>query len=262
MSTLTFTGDMARLQQATAESHDNVVRRVIVLAALNLRTGERVLEVGCGGGHYTYEIARFVGPTGRVCAIDISPDQIAAAKQRCAEFAWVECRDADIAAPPYSDGEFDAVLAVQVLEYLDDLDAGLRQICRILRPGGRLVVVATDWSSAVWHSENAPRMQRVMTAWEPHKPCLNLPSILGARLRRAGLQTLRQTPIPILNTSYNPATASYWVAQSIRALVVSRQLVTAEEAAAWFDEFAKLEQDGAYFFCVTPVLTEAVKVSD
>src|SRR6516162_355330 len=81
MNTLSFTGEMARLQQAIAESHDLVVCRGTVLDALNLRTSERVLEVGCGGGYLTYEAARFVGPTGRVCAIDISPDQIAPAQQ-------------------------------------------------------------------------------------------------------------------------------------------------------------------------------------
>ena len=152
MSPLSFAGDMARLQQAIAESHDLVVRRGIVLGTLNLRPGERVLELGCGGGYYTVEAGRFVGPTGRVCAIDISPDQIAAAQARCAELAWVECREADIAAPPYGDAEFDFVFAVQALEYLADLDGALRQIHRVLRIGGRLIVVATDWSSAVWHS--------------------------------------------------------------------------------------------------------------
>jgi arsenite methyltransferase len=178
-------------------------------------------------------------PTGRVCAIDISPDQIRAAQERCTEFAWVECRTADVASAPYGDAQFDAVFAVQVLEYLVDLDAGLSQIHRMLRPGGRLVVVATDWSSAVWHSEDAPRMRRVLTAWEPHKQCLNLPSILATRLRRAGMQPLRQTPIPVLNTSYNPASASYWIARSIRSSVVGRQNVTEEEAAEWFDEFRR-----------------------
>jgi arsenite methyltransferase len=260
MNTLAFTGDMARLQQAIAESHDLVVRGGIVLGTLNLRTGERVLELGCGGGYYTHEAARFVGPTGRVCAIDISPDQITAARARCGEFAWVECRKADIAAPPYGDAEFDVVFAVQALEYLADLDGALRHTHRMLRPGGRLIVLATDWSSAVWHSENAPRMQRVLTAWAPHTPCRDLPGILAARLRRAGLQPLRQTAIPMLNTSYNPATFSYWAAQIIRPFVVSRQSVTEEEAAEWFQEFAKLEENGAYFFCITPVLTEAVKV--
>ena len=257
MNTLSFAGDMARLQRAVAESHDLVVRRGFVLETLNLRTGERVLELGCGGGYFTHDAAPFVGATGRICAIDISADQIAAARARCAEFPWVECREADIAAPPYGDAEFDAVFAVQSLEYLSDLDGTLRHIHRLLRPGGRLIVVATDWSSAVWHSENAPRMQRLLTAFGPHTPCRDLPSRLAAGLRAAGLQPLRQTPIPILNTSYNPATFSYWAAQIIRGFIVSRR--GEAEAAEWFDEFAKLEVNGGYFFCITPVLTEAVK---
>ena len=260
MNALSFAGEMARLQRALAESHDSVVRRGIVLETLNLRTGERVLELGCGSGYYTHDAAQFVGPTGGVCAIDISPDQIAAAQARCAELAWVECREADIAAPPYGNAEFDVVFAVQALEYLSDLDGALRNIHRMLRPGGRLIVVATDWSSAVWHSENAPRMQRMLAAWAPHTPRRDLPGILPAGLRRAGIRPLRQTPIPILKISYNPASFSYWVAQIIRSFVVSRQSVTEEEAAEWFDEFAKLEENGAYFFCITPVLTEAVKV--
>lgn len=261
METLAFTGEMARLQQAIAESHDLVVRRGTVLEALNLRTGERVLEVGCGGGYLARDAAQFVGPTGRVRAIDISPDQVAAAQARCADLSWVECREADIAAPPYGDATFDAVLAVQVLEYLTDLDAGLRQLHRMLRPGGRLIIVATDWSSAVWHSENEPRMQRVLTAWAPHTPCRNLPSILAARLRGTEIQPLRQTAIPILNTSYNSASFSYWVARAIRPFVVNRQAVTDGEAAEWLDEFATLEESAAYFFSLTPVLTEAVKVA-
>jgi ubiquinone/menaquinone biosynthesis C-methylase UbiE len=261
MSGLAFTGDVARLQQAIAESQDLVVRRGAVLAALNLRTGERVLELGCGGGYFVREAAQCVGPTGRICAIDISPDQIGAAQDRCAGLDWVECRTADISAPPYSDAEFDAVFAVQALEYLADLDVALRHIHRMLSEGGRLVVVATDWSSAVWHSEDAPRMRRVLTAWAPHVPCSNLPSILAARLRRVGLQPLRQTAIPILNTSFNPASFSYWVSQFIRPFVVGRGSVTDGDATAWLDEFAKLEESGAYFFSITPILTEAVKVT-
>ena len=104
-------------------------------------------------------------------------------------------------------------------------------------------------------------MRRVLSAWAPHVPCSNLPSILAARLRRAGLQPLRQIAIPILNTSYNPASFSYWVAQVIRPFVVSRGSVPDEEVTAWLDEFTKLEESGAYFFSITPILTEAVKVT-
>ena len=65
-------------------------------------------------------------------------------------------------------------------------------------------------------------MQRVLTAWAPHTPCRDLPGILVAGLRRAGIQPLRQAAIPILNSSYNPTSFSYWVAQVIKPFVVSR----------------------------------------
>ena len=258
MNTLAFTDDMACLQRCTAESHDLVIRRGIVLGALNLRTGERVLELGCGGGYYTYEAARFVGPTGRICAIDISLDQIAAAQARCAELAWVECWQGDVSAPQYGDAEFDTVFAVQVLEYLADLDSALphppdaatRRAPHHRGHGVELGGVALG--ECVTDAAGAGRIRAPFA-------CRDLPSILAARLRWAGIQPLRQTAIPILNTSYSPASFSYWAARVIRSFVVSRQAITEEEAADWFEELAKLEESGAYFFCLTPIMTESVK---
>jgi len=66
MSTTAFICEMVRLQRATTESHDNVVRQSKVLAALNLRTGERVLEFACGGGQYSVRTGP--GPTPAVAA--------------------------------------------------------------------------------------------------------------------------------------------------------------------------------------------------
>ena len=202
-----------------------------------------------------------MGPTGRVCAIDISADQITAARTRCAEFAWVECQHADAVAPPYGEAEFDAVVGVQVLEYVANLDGALQALYRVLRPGGRLVILATHWSSLVWHSAQPDRMQRVLTAFMAHAHYPDLPAILVARLRQVGMQPLRQTPVPVLNMSYHANSFSYWLAQIIRLFVVGRQAVTEAEAGAWLNEFEALEHQGAYFFCSMPVvLTEAVKI--
>jgi len=236
-----------------------VMRRSVILEALNLRTGEHVLEIGCGGGFYAAEAAQCVGPMGRVCAIDISVDQLAAARERCAGLAWVACQNANALDLPYGEAKFDAVYAVQVLEYVGALDDALQEIRRVLRPGGRLVILATNWSSLVWHSEQPERMQRVLAAFAAHAPYPDLPAILGARLRQVGLQPLRQTPVPVLNTSYNANRLSYWTARLVAPFVRGRQAIAADEAAAWFQEFDALEQQGAYFFCVTPILTEAVK---
>ena len=261
MSTMTFSEDMARIQRALAQCHDLLFRRSRVVEALRLRRGERVLEIGCGGGFYTAEVARCVGPTGQVGAIDLSADQIAAARSHCADLAWVSCRVADAVALPYEDGAFDVVYGVQVFEYVTPLETALHEVRRVLRPGGRCAILATDWSTAVWHSRDPDRMRRVLTAWAAHSPTSNLPSILGVQLRQAGLEPLRQTPMPLLNRSAHEHSFSHWIAQMIRAFVVGRQAVTARDAEAWLQEFDTLEQQGANFFCITPILTEAVKVA-
>jgi arsenite methyltransferase len=261
MSTLSFTHDMVHIARAVAQCHDQVLRRSLVLEALQLRPGERVLDVGCGAGFYTSEVAQWVGPTGRVCAIDLSADQIAAAQSRCAAFPWVTCREANAVALPYEAGAFDVVYGAQVFEYVEPLDTALREVQRVLRPGGRCAILATDWQTAVWHSRHPDRMQRVLTAWAAHTHTPNLPSILGAQLRQAGLEPLRQTPVPMLNSSYHQHSFSYWVARMIQAYVVGRQAVTVAEAEAWLQEFEELEHHGAYFFCAMPILTEAVKVA-
>ncbi len=60
MSSLTFVDDMACIQRSVAQCHDQVVRRGLVLDVMQLHSGEQVLEVGCGGGFYAYEVAKCV----------------------------------------------------------------------------------------------------------------------------------------------------------------------------------------------------------
>jgi arsenite methyltransferase len=259
MANLRFDNEMARLQRALAQCHDMVVRRSVVLDALNLRGGESVLEIGCGGGFYAFEAGQFVGSAGHVTAIDISADQIDAARKRCVELPWVECQIANATELPQGDRELDAVYSVQVLEYVADLGKALREIQRVLRPGGRFINLATNWTSVVWHSQSAERMRRLLGAWSAHACYPDLPFILAAELRRAGLQPVRQRAVPILNTSYSENSFSTWLAKIVARYVVDRG-ITADEAKDWLTEFTILEQRGEYFFCSTPVLTEAVRV--
>jgi len=261
MSNIVFDDEMGRIQRANAQTHDSVVRRNTVLETLNLQTGEKVLEIGCGGGFYAYEAAQFVGPTGHVSAIDISEDQIAAARERCAGFAWVKCQIGNVLELPHQDGEFDAVYSVQVLHYAHDLGKAFHEIHRVLRRGGRFVNLSTNWSSCVWHTENKERMRRVLDGFSTHEPHQDLPAILAGELRRAGLQLLHQRAVPIINTSYSENSFSYWAPKLIHRYVVGRGAVSKEEADAWAAEFAELDQRGEYFFSLTPVLTEAIRIS-
>ena len=66
--------------------------------------------------------------------------------------AWVDCRVGDAAALPYEKNTFDSIYGIQVFEYIDELDRALHEAQRVLRPGGKCIILSTDWRTAVWHS--------------------------------------------------------------------------------------------------------------
>jgi ubiquinone/menaquinone biosynthesis C-methylase UbiE/DNA-binding transcriptional ArsR family regulator len=97
-----------------------------------------VADLGCGTGLLAASIAPHVR---RVIGIDNSPEMLAAARQRVGDAGNVDLREGDVAAPPIEDASCDAAMLVLVLTYLPDAAAALTRARRILKPGGRLVVV-------------------------------------------------------------------------------------------------------------------------
>jgi hypothetical protein len=75
------------------------------------------------------------------------------------------------------------------------------------------------------------------------------------------LQLLRQRAVPIVNTSFGENRFSYWISRMIPGYLIGRGAVSKEEAHAWSAECAELDRRGEYFFSLTPVLTEAIRVS-
>jgi ArsR family transcriptional regulator len=97
-----------------------------------------VADLACGAGDVTTRLAPFVA---RVIAVDHSPEMLAAARKRTKGLGNVELHEADLGALPISDGACDAALLLLALTHLDDPPAALAEMARILKPGGRAVVV-------------------------------------------------------------------------------------------------------------------------
>ncbi len=109
-----------------------------------LDPGDVALDVCCGTGDLTFELARRVGPGGRVVGCDFSERmlELARAKEEAERpVAPVELEWADALELPYADGSFDAVTVGFGVRNLADLEAGLAELARVLRPGGRLVIL-------------------------------------------------------------------------------------------------------------------------
>ena len=103
--------------------------------------GEHVLDAACGTGIVARLVAPMVGPSGRTVGLDYDPIMIEMARSLAPEIEW---RQGDLQNLPFPDGFYDLVLCQQGLQYLPDHGAGLRQIHRVLRPGGRMVLAT--WS--------------------------------------------------------------------------------------------------------------------
>jgi arsenite methyltransferase len=243
-----FDAETSRNIEALYRSPDAIRRRSRVLELLAPRTGERILDVGCGPGFLATAIGDAVGPKGGVCGIDTSAPMLELARRRCAGQPWVELRSGDAGQPELPEASFDACLSVQVHEYVRDVARSLHALASALRPGGRFLIVATDWDSIVWASGDAARMARVLSAFEEHLAHLDLPRRLAPLLREAGF-ALRRHEVAVQHTlALDPNTYAYGLAELMRRFVPGRRGVTREEADAWSADLLDLEKRGASFF--------------
>jgi SAM-dependent methyltransferase len=138
-------------------------------------------------------------------------------------------------------------MSSQVFEYLENVSVGLQEIYRVLRPGGRVLIHDTDWGAVIWHSSNAERMTRVMTAWDAHLTDPHLPQTLATRLLNAGFLEINVEPIVQLETEYDPGSVSGVLIKFISGYVES-QGIPLEEAMAWKEDLESLCEAGEYFF--------------
>lgn len=260
MSTgLDFEEGAARRLEATYLTPDVVATRGEVLKALGLKQGERVLDIGSGPGLLAYDMAVTVGPSGQVCGIDISEPMLAMSRNRCAGHQWVEFEAADATRLPYPDEAFDAAVSIQVYEYVPDIPAALVELFRVLKPGGRAVIMDTDYDSLVIHTEDRARMDRVLAAWEEHFVHPDLPRKLTPYLTEAGFSVRQREAIPLFNPEYHANTYSHGMIGIIASFVAGRKGVTKEEAEAWAAELEALGQRGAYFFSLNRYIFVADK---
>lgn len=250
---LQFDEATARRVVAAYTTPDLIAQRREVLSLLAPEPGEHIVDVGAGPGFLAAEMAAAVGSHGRVYAVDPSASMRELARSRDATF---EIRDGSAEALPLADAAVDVAVATQVLEYVPDVPAALAEIRRVLRPGGRVLILDTDWDSIVWHSGDPDRMRAVLAAWDEHLADPHLPRTLGSALRAAGFAVDRPTVLPLLNTGADRSTFSAGIVALIAAFVVGRRGLSEATVRSWADDLAALGEAtffslNRYVFCAT-----------
>lgn len=129
-------------QRFWVEAPHPLITRRRLRDVLAPQPGERVLEVGPGTGYYTLDVAEWISPGGRLDIFDLQQEMLDHTTRRARErgLTNITATQGDARSLPYPDATFDAALLTAVLGEIPDQEAALRELARVLKPGGRLVV--------------------------------------------------------------------------------------------------------------------------
>ncbi len=214
----------------------------------HLREGMQLLDVGCGPGTVTLDLAETVGPSGEVVGVENVDGPLEHARRHAAARGDERTRfeRADVVELPYAAASFDVVHAHQVLQHLTDPVGALREMARVARPGGLVAVRDVDYASMVWHpgSEGMTRwldVYRRLARLNHAQP--DAGRHLVAWAHAAGLARL--TPSASLWTYATPEQCAWWggtwarrtLESTFATQALARGLLTSEElagiSAAW-----------------------------
>jgi ubiquinone/menaquinone biosynthesis C-methylase UbiE len=158
--------------------------------------GPHHLEVACGTGTLLEMVLRWRRwkglPPSQISGVDYAETMLAGARHRFAKTPGIELRHADVAALPYTDGEFDSVNIANAVHCFPDVDGGLRDVLRVLKPGGTLAANVLLYPRTIWPF-NA--IAGALDRWGIRKGILFTPyepDDIRTRLTRAGYELVSE----------------------------------------------------------------------
>jgi ubiquinone/menaquinone biosynthesis C-methylase UbiE len=148
--------------------HETLAGRLIRPEAFDVRGCKSILDAGCGNGRYTRFLLREADPDAFITSFDLSQHMLRRARRRL-KSRRVGFLAAELTRLPYRDACFDAIICGWVLEHLPDPRPGLKELARVLQPGGKLLLLVTEdtltgsMCSRMWHcrTHNREHLQRL-----------------------------------------------------------------------------------------------------
>jgi ubiquinone/menaquinone biosynthesis C-methylase UbiE len=231
--------DLAARLERRGKADDEIAAREAYLRLLDIGPGERVLDVGCGSGVVTREIARRVGSEGRAVGVDPSPGLLAVARELARDVGLgdrVEFREGTAHRLPFPDGTFDALVCVTVLAHVPAGEAAIPELVRVVRPGGRIGVFDLDTDMTTFTHPDRELTRRIVAA-ASDATAVNgwLSRELPALFQRAGVVDVRARGFFPLETDLE----SFYGNMAARCAEAAARsgAITEAERRVWMDAF-------------------------
>lgn len=231
---------------------------------MGLQEGHRVLDLGCGPASDTIALAGIVGETGRVVGVDADAEMVAEANERAtaAELAGrVTHEHADAADLPFDDDSFDSCRSERVFQHLPDPAAALAELIRVTRPGGRIVVLDTDYGAASIATE-LPEIERRLI--EQYCSMMNGPFVARLLYRMfngAGLDDVTVEPAPFIIDDIGVFSTVFLLDRGLGAAEESGRL-TGDEVRRFRADLEQSAEVGGFLASVNQLLVSGRKPLD
>ena len=225
--------------------------------------GERVLDVGCGSGVATREVARRVAPDGLAVGIDPSPAMLTVAHELADQQGvgeWIDLRVGDARALPFTDAEFAVVIAVTALSHFPGGEHVIPEFARVTRPGGRVAVFDRDPDSFIIAHPDRALTRRVVAAFSDHA---SVDGWLARRLpglfAEAGLHDVRVRAFTPLVTDAE----GFYAGAALRAAAVAVQAeaISEQERQRWVEALRAEQAAGRFVAGMTHLLVWGTRPS-
>jgi SAM-dependent methyltransferase len=227
-----------RLEQRGA-APDEIAARAAYLDLLDVRAGDRVLDVGCGSGVVTRDIARRVGANGRVVGVDPSGALLTVAREIAARSDVadrIEFQEGSALALPFADDAFDRAIAVTVLGHIPNGDAAIPELVRVVRSGGTVSAFDFDSDMTAFTHPDRDMTRRIVGA------ASDAVAVDGWMARRTPLLLARAGVKDVRARAFFPIDSDaggFYVGLAERSATaaVASGAVSPEEGAAWLADF-------------------------
>jgi arsenite methyltransferase len=247
---------LARQQEELAATADMVAQRKAMLGLLNLKTGDRVLDVGSGNGIFVRDMLEVVGPDGHACGIDISEIMVGLAQNICHEAAFIKSDATDL---PVDDSSYDVLTTSQLLCFVGDIPGALREFYRVLKPGGRMLILDTDWGSIIWNCRNQALMTRAIDLFTSPLDNRHTPRKLSMQITEAGFELIDRPSFSVINWKRDPDSYSEQCVGFVRQMMESSPDFTQEDWESWDSDLQETDAAGEYLFSLNRFLFAARK---
>lgn len=216
-----------------------------------------ILDLGCGRGTDLLELGAMVPPGARLVGVDASARSVDAARAATRDDPRYTLLEHDVSdGLPFPDDEFDRVMSINLLECIPDKQRLLREVHRVLRPGGIVVFAHFDWDSQLLDGHDKDLVRKIVHAFGDLRQTwmADADAWMGRRLWRtfqaSGLFEGSVEPLVLTSTRFEPGTYGWDRVQDFRGLV--RQLrISQNEYDAFLTGIQELAAADQYLYSIT-----------